>query len=88
MTFQKINQRVLPPLRRKHLKRSVPLKRNHLCVHDSVETMNVSIEVESNPINKFIDHVETTIKEPYVESHVDSHVEPNVETFVLTSSGP
>lgn len=57
-------------------------------VHNPVKTMNVVMEVDSNPIGKIISHVKSTVEEPHVESHVDPHVEPNVETSIPTSGEP
>lgn len=53
---------------------------------------HIAKKIDSNTIEKIIDHAETTIEEPnvkpHVELHADSHVESNVETYVPTSGEP
>lgn len=57
-------------------------------VHDTDETVNVDMEVESNPSKKNIDHGETMFEGQNVEPHVGQHVELNVEAFFLTFGCP
>lgn len=63
-------------------------KEPYVHVYKPDESMNISKVVDSNTTEKIIDHVETTLEEPYVGPHFDSHVKPNVETFLPTFGEP
>lgn len=84
----KRSKRVATKKKKSFEKVSLSKKEPYVHVHKHVESMNIAKEVDFNTTEKIIDHTETTIKEPRVESHIDSHVKPNVETFVPASGEP
>lgn len=86
ISFPQISQIVPPPRRRKHLKKLVPLKRNHLCMFIILLILFLRKRFQPHWKNHY--HVESTDEQPHVESDAHPHVEPNIETFVPTSGEP